>query len=76
MTVTPTSVQNAVYALEAFLLGEDTQVFFAPLGAVVLTDEAAYEVYSYDEGIIIQTRPFTRAEGWDDITRDVVKHQE
>lgn len=68
MTITPASVQNAVTSIEESLLGAETQVFWAPLGAVVLTDEEVYEVYSYDEGIIIQSRNLERANGWEDVT--------
>lgn len=73
MTVTPTSVQKATETLENWLVGQETQTFFSDTGAVVLTDDAVYEVYSYDEGIIIQSRDLERANGWDDITGHVLK---
>jgi len=70
MTVTPNSIANAARAIVAKheARGEETQVFFAELGAVVLTDNEAYEVYAYDEGIIIQCRDMDRADGWRDVT--------
>ena len=72
MTMTPTIVQNAVQSLQESLLGEDSQVFWAPLGAVVLTDEAVYEVYLYDEDqIIIQQGTLEKGRGWEDVTSSV-----
>lgn len=72
MTMTPTIVQDAVNRLEESLLGAETQVFWAPLGAVVLTDEAVYEVYLYDEDqIIIQQGTLEKGRGWEDVTAEV-----
>jgi len=69
MTMTPTIVQNAVNELEESLLGAETQIFWAPLGAVVLTDEAVYEVYLHDEDqIVIQQATLEKGRGWEDVT--------
>lgn len=75
MTITPTAVYNAVQDLEQSLLGAETQVFWSANGAVVLTDEAVYEVYTYGDepNVIIQQATLERGRGWDDITADVLK---
>lgn len=73
------TVKDAVNSLEEHLLGAETQVFWSNLGAVVLTDEAVYEVYLYgeenDDGedyeVIIQQATLERGRGWEDVTSEV-----
>jgi hypothetical protein len=75
MTVTPTNIHNVVHALEEYLEyleGVDTQVFWAPLGAVVLTDTEVYEVYESGDDVVIQARGLELQTRWEDITEDVL----
>jgi hypothetical protein len=76
--ITPTKeVRAAVDKVLAHLLGEEAQVFYSEEGALVLTDQAAYEVYTYgrvndDDHIIIQRGTLERATGWEDISTEVL----
>ena len=74
------AVRDAAKTLEEYATarGGEAQVFWAPLGAVVLTDNEVYEVYTYGSvgykpEIIIQSRDMDQADGWRDITRNVLQ---
>lgn len=66
-----TTVNDAVNAIEVYLAGEDAQIFRADLGAVVMTEAAVYEVYTWGDEVAIQTRLFQRSTGWEEITEEV-----
>lgn len=71
MTLTPTEIQNAVTALEETLIGQEAQIFWAPLGAVVLTEDAVYEIFLNAGEVNIQQATLERARGWEDVTSEV-----
>jgi hypothetical protein len=67
MTITSNAVTEAANRAAEYYEDEDPQVFFSDTGAAILTDQRAVEVYSYDEGIIVQMR-YLHEEGWEEIT--------
>lgn len=71
ITHTPDVVTDAVNRLEDSLLGAETQVFWGEFGAVVLTDEAVYEVYVSGDELYIQQGTLEKVRGWEDVTAEV-----
>lgn len=45
---------------------EETQVFWAELGAVILAETAVYELYQDDDGIVVMQNTYS-SRGWEEV---------